>query len=92
MPAQRRLADFQESALVVAMASAIGNQCFAGQKPPVIGAVLAELMSTFLLNHQVPNDLQRQKQIREEILTEWCATVRGLVALETDPPASETLQ
>jgi hypothetical protein len=54
--------------------------------------VLAELMSTFLLNHQVPNDLQRQKQIREEILTEWCATVRGLVALETDPPASETLQ
>jgi hypothetical protein len=49
-------------------------------------------MSTFLLNHQVPNDLQRQAQIREEILTEWCATVRGLVALETDPPASETLQ
>jgi hypothetical protein len=74
------------------MASAIGNQVFAGQNPPVIGAVLAELMSTFLLNHQVPNDLQRQAQIREEILTEWCATVRGLVALETDPPASETLQ
>jgi hypothetical protein len=92
MPAQRRLADPRETLLVQAMSTAIGNQVFAGQKPPIIGAVLAELMSTFLLNHQVPNDLQRQAQIREEILTEWCATVRGLVALETDPPASETLQ
>jgi hypothetical protein len=91
MPAQRRLADFKESALVVAMASAIGNQCFAGQKPPIIGAVLAELMACFLLNHQVPDDLVRQEAIREEILTEWCATVRGLVAVQ-DPPANETLQ
>jgi hypothetical protein len=92
MPAQRRLADRAETLQVQLMATAIGNHVFAGQAPPIIGAVLAELMSTFLLNHQVPNDLQRQKQIREEILTEWCATVRGLVALETDPPASETLQ
>jgi len=72
------------------MANTIGTGFFAGQSPPIIGAVLAELMSTFLLNHQVPNDLQRQKQIREEILTEWCATVRGLVAVEDNP--SETLQ
>jgi|HubBroStandDraft_6_1064221.scaffolds.fasta_scaffold458879_3 hypothetical protein len=92
MPAKRRLADARESALIVAMATAIGNHVFSGQSPPVIGAVLADLMSTFLLNHCVPNDLIRQAQIREEILTEWCVTVRGLVDLETDPPASETLQ
>jgi hypothetical protein len=92
MPAQRRLADPKESAFVIAMATAIGNQVFAGRPPHIIGAVLAELMSTLLLNHQVPSDRAKQEALREEILTEWCATVRGLVAVQTDPPASETLQ
>jgi hypothetical protein len=92
MPAQRRLANAEETATVIAMATAIGNHVFAGQSPPVIGAVLAELMSTFLLNHQIPSDPKRQAELREEMLTEWCATVRGLVAVQTDPPASETLQ
>jgi hypothetical protein len=90
MPAQRRLADPQESALVIAMATTIGNGFFSGQKPPIISAVLAELMATFLLNHKVPADLQRQWQIREEILTIFCDTVRHLVAVEENP--SETLQ
>ena len=92
MPAQRRLADAKETALVLAMATAIGNQVFDGQPPPVISAVLAELMSTFLLNHQIPSDPKRQAELREEILTFWCETVRDLVAVQTDPPASETLQ
>jgi hypothetical protein len=90
MPAQRRLADAQESALVIAMATTIGNGFFSGQKPHIIGGVLAELMSTFLFNHQIPSDPVRQEALREEILTEWCATVRGLVAVEDNP--SETLQ
>ena len=92
MPAKRRLADAQEAAAVLAVASVIGSNLFAGQRPELISAVLAELMSTFLLNHKIPNDLVRQKALREEMLTEWCATVRDLVAVETDPPASETVQ
>jgi hypothetical protein len=78
--------------MVLKVAAAIGNNLFVGQRPDLIAAVLAELMSNFLLNHRIPNDLARQTQIREEILTEWCATVRDLVAVETDPPISETLQ
>jgi hypothetical protein len=74
------------------MASAIGNQVFAGQQPQIIGAVLAELMSRLLLNHQIPDDLKRETELREEILTMWCETVRALVAVQTAPPASETLQ
>ena len=85
MPAQRRLADAKETALVLAMATAIGNQVFAGQPPPVISAVLAELMSTFLLNHQIPSDPAMQEGLREEILSEWCDTVRQLVAAAMDP-------
>jgi|HubBroStandDraft_6_1064221.scaffolds.fasta_scaffold00529_10 hypothetical protein len=92
MPAKRRLADRLETLQVELMVAAIGNHFFAGQQPPVIGAALAELMSIFLLNHQCPSDRAKQKALREEILTDWCAHVRGLVALETDPPASETLQ
>jgi hypothetical protein len=92
MPAQRRLADRAETLQVQLMVTAIGNHVFAGQAPPIIGAVLAELMSTFLLNHRIPSDLKRQAALREEMLTDWCATVRDLVAVQTDPPASETLQ
>ena len=92
MPAQRRLAYALETAIVLNITAAIGNHFFAGKPPAVISAVLAELMSTFLLNHKIPNDLVRQEELREEILTIFCATVRDLVAVETDPPASETLQ
>jgi hypothetical protein len=74
------------------MVAAIGNQVFAGERPVIIGAVLAELMSTLLLNHRIPNDLKREAKLREEILTQWCETVRTLVAVQTDPQASETLQ
>ena len=92
MPAERRLADALETAMVLNITAAIGNHFFAGQPPAVISAVLAELMSTFLLNHQIPSDPKRQAELREEILTFWCETVRDLVAVQTDPPASETLQ
>jgi hypothetical protein len=74
------------------MAAAIGNHVFAGQPPHYIAAVLAELMSTLLLNHRIPDDAKREAELREEILTQWCETVRALVAVQTDPPASETLQ
>jgi hypothetical protein len=92
MPAKRRLADADETAAVLRVAATIANNLFVGQRPDLIAAVLAELMSTFLLNHRIPNDLKRQKELREEMLTEWCATVRDLVAIETAPPISETLQ
>lgn len=92
MPAKRRLADAEESALVFAMSTTIGNHAFAGKPPQIIAAVLAELMSTFLINHKIPADLARQEALREEILADWCATVRDLVAIDTDPPATETLQ
>lgn len=82
MPSTRRLANPSESVLVISMAHAIGNQVFSGQRPEVIGAVLAELMSVFLLNHRIPDDLGRQEQLREEILKDWCDTVRALVAAE----------
>lgn len=91
MPAQRRLANAEETHLVVAMTSCIG-QLFAGQKPEIIGGVLAELMSTFLLNHKIPSDLPRQEQLREEILTDWCVVVRQLVAVQDDAPTAERLQ
>ena len=92
MPAQRRLADALETAIVLNITAAIGNHFFAGKSPAVISAVLAELMSTFLLNHQIPSDPKRQAELREEILTFWCETVRALVAVQTAPLASETLQ
>ena len=92
MPAKRRLADAEESALVFAMSTTIGNHAFAGKPPQIIAAVLAELMSTFLINHKIPSDPKRQAELREEILTFWCETVRALVAVQTAPLASETLQ
>lgn len=53
---------------------------FVGQEPSLIGTVLADLMSTFLLNHKVPDDLAQQERLREGILRTWCETVRELVA------------
>ena len=92
MPSTRRVADAVEAELVQKMAAAIGNHVFAGQQPQIIAAVLAELMSILMLNHRIPGDPKRQAELREDILTDWCATVRALVAVETDPPASETMQ
>lgn len=78
--------------MVRSLAELIGHNAFAGRPPQIIAAVLADLMSTLLINHKIPDDLAAQKTLRDEILTEWCATVRQIVALEDDPPATETLQ
>lgn len=90
MPAERRLADAEESRLVMALSAMVG-QLFVGRDPQIIGAVLAELMATFLLNHQLPDDLPRQETLRKEILDQWCDVVRQLVAVQ-EPVASERLQ
>lgn len=90
MPSTRRVANQEEAALVMAMATAIGNQVFAGRESPIIAAVLAELHATFLLNHQIPDDLQRQVELREDILKQHCETVRHLVAVQE--PIEGTLQ
>lgn len=90
MPTERRLANAEETHLVVAMAALVG-QFFAGREPQIIGAVLAELMSIFLLNHKIPDDQAHQDQLREEILKEWCDTVRQLVAV-AEAPIIERMQ
>lgn len=84
MPATRRLASPQQTALVMSLATAIGNHALSGQDPEIIGAVLAELMATFLLNHKIPADLKAQTALREDILNEHCKTVRELVAVQED--------
>lgn len=92
MPAERRLANPVETEQILTMSTAIGNVFFAGEKPQIISAVLAELMSTLLLNHRIPSDRKRETELREEILATWLETVRALVAVQTDPPATETMQ
>lgn len=62
------------------MAQFIGMY-FVGQEPGFIGSVLADLMTTFLCSHKIPNDLAEQDKLREEILATWCETVRELVAV-----------
>lgn len=64
------------------MAEFIGYHFFAGREPGVIGAVLAQLMATFLGNHKIPDDLAKQERLREEMLTMWCDTVRELIAAD----------
>lgn len=90
MPGPRRIAENEKDAFAIAMAAVIGNRFFSGQDPEVIGACLADLMSIFLHNHQIPDDLARQERLREQILTTWCDTVRQLVAAQD--ATGETIQ
>lgn len=62
------------------IAAFIGYHFLAGREPGVIGAVLADLMATFLGNHKIPDDLAKQERVRAELLTMWCDTVRELIA------------
>lgn len=83
MPGTRRINE--ETTRALHMAAIIGNTFFAGQEPGLIGACLAELMSILLLNHKIPDDLAHQERLREEILKQWCDSVRELVAAEEAP-------
>lgn len=89
MPGPRRIDDMQ-TGLARHMAAVIGNRLFVGQDPGVIGDCLAELMSVFLLNHKIPDDLAHQERLREEILKTWCDAVRELVAAQE--ATEETIQ
>lgn len=90
MPSTRRVDD-KQSAYAIEMANFIGSRFFAGQDPGVIGACLAELMSVFLINHKIPDDLAHQERLREEILKTWCDSVRELVAA-AEAPTIEMMQ
>ena len=51
----------------------------AGQPPPVQGAVLADLLATWLAGHIDRTSNQHTDALREELLTHHLATVRALV-------------
>ena len=67
----------QTAQQIVAMVSLF----FTGQQPGVIGSTLAELMATFLVNHQIPNDPERELDLRTKLMAQWCETVWHLVAV-----------
>jgi len=53
---------------------------FTGRQPGVIGCTLAELMAIFLGNHKIPNDPERERDLRTKLMARWCETVWQLVA------------
>ena len=54
----------------------------AGEEPGVIGSVLAELMSAFLVSHVIKTDAAAEANMRTKLLTTWCETVWQLVAVK----------
>lgn len=71
---------FKETARALAIAHMCG-MVLRGEGPGVQGAALAELMSTFLRGHQIPNDPKGERELREVMLQQWCKTVRELVEI-----------
>ena len=66
-------------------AQAIAAFCgmlLAGEEPGVIGSVLADLMSAFLVSHVIKTDAAAEAHLRTELLTQWCETVWKLVAMK----------
>lgn len=61
-----------------------------GEEPGVIGSVLAELMSAFLVSHTIKTDAAAEAELRTNLLAEWCETVWALTALKEG--GSETKQ
>ena len=66
-------------------AQAIAAFCgmlLSGEEPGVIGSVLADLMSAFLVSHVIKTDAAAEAHLRTELLTQWCETVWKLVAMK----------
>ena len=51
----------------------------AGHPAPIQGAVLADLLATWLAGHHVPGDQDATRSKRAELLAMHCSTVRQLV-------------
>jgi len=66
------------------LAELIGRQCLAGRPAEIQGAVLADLLATWLIGHRVPGDPEAQAAMREELLQLHIATVRKLVVAADD--------
>jgi hypothetical protein len=52
------------------------------EEPGVIGSVLADLMSAFLVSHIIKTDAAAEADMRTKLLTTWCETVWQLVAVK----------
>jgi hypothetical protein len=82
----------REQALEMAdRARALAAMCrivFVGEESDVVGAALAETMSTFLCGHHVcGGDRREDRELREQILEDWIKMVRDLLLLFDKAPA-----
>ena len=68
------------SKMSVVMCSAILEK----EEPRVIASVLADIMGMFLSSHIVRDNRAATERVRETLLTQWCDTVRELVAIHDD--------
>jgi hypothetical protein len=70
--------------------SAFFGVILGSEEPGVIGSVLADLMSAFLVSHVIKTDAAAEADMRTAIMTEWCEAVWTLVAVKEG--RSETKQ
>jgi len=61
--------------------AALCGMVFAGEDGEVVGVALADLMSTFLRNHQMPGNPRGEREMRDAVFENWIGTVRNLVLL-----------
>jgi hypothetical protein len=54
---------------------------FAGRRPEIIGAALADLLAMLLVAHSVPGDATATAEIREELLQVHLEQMRPLIAI-----------